>query len=243
MDPNREHLSALETLRKAKNILILVAVAAPVLHLAAWVAVQFFGVLDARPRGAASTVTASAPADPSAAAPATETVADAAARVDRWDRTIRGTLPLAEFAGRCAMVLLTITLLLAVLVCLSGRLAGVSSLISALYVAVFVGVLFIPWERIAPAETNAFCVFTTVDKLKQRYDARSALRAAPVAADEAATSGVLASFDRSVALDGLRFAALPLMSVVLLLSSGARYGRGIAAARKPAAGEGGVKII
>jgi len=245
MEPARDYLLALETLRKSKNILMLVAILAPTLHLAAWIAVQFWGVLDVR-AGRMPAASAQAHAGVTEATvpsgSGTQTPSDAAARVDRWDAALRGGLPLAEFIGRSAMVLLIATLTLAVLVCLVGRLSGVSDLISALYVAIFVGVLFIPWERIAPSETNAFCVFTTVEKLKQRYDAHAST-ASGTPGPFASRIG-LSSSDGGVALDGLRFGAFPLLSMLLLGVSGSRFGRAVRSARQSAtAGGGAIKIV
>lgn len=208
--PSSEHLDALKTLRRARVFFLLVAVLAPAVHVGAWAAVQLGDVL----LPAAASQPVRAPDEP-------PPVASAPADVSCWQDCLGMAMPLAEFVGRLMIVLLIITLVLTVLVHLSGRLPGVRPAISSLYLAIVVGLLFIPWDRLTPGAAGMQGAFTTLDDITRHYEHN--LRAAADASPS--LFGVTLPISRrgyDLLLDGFRFALLPLLSIILLLMAAVR---------------------
>lgn len=229
MDPSqlsssasREHLKALDTLGRARTFFIALALFAVASHAAVWAAVYFFDVLHA----------------PAASAPAEAAAAD----VDLRASAMAPLMTFAEFLGRCAILLLCITMLMAVLVSVSGRLAGISDLIVGFYLSIIVGALFVPWDRLTPREAGVAGVFTTLEKIRQ-HDA--VIRGIPLDAHKTFFSKDVGikRHDYDIALDAARFAGLPLVAAILLLGVGRRFTRAHRVAARTTAHEIPMKVV
>jgi hypothetical protein len=220
----REHLMALDTIRFAKNFLVFIACMMPLAHVGAWSLMEFFWVTDA--------------SDAVATAPAHDVQMTASS--DQYDNAIRAALPLTEFMGRCAIMLLAVTMLLGVLVCVSGRMGGVSYFIKALYLTVIVGAMFIPWERVTPEHTHIYGVFTTMDVLKAHHE--FTIDTDPAA--KASLWGVeMPAQTHSMIVNGSRFGLMPLIAVLVLMVAGFQSGRGLSAARRTGGGDIPMKVV
>jgi len=66
---------------------------------------------------------------------------------------IAATMPLAQFAGLAASVLLIMTYLIGVNVCLGGRMGGVCYATSALFWSIVLVALLFPWRHLVPGMT------------------------------------------------------------------------------------------
>ncbi|MEE8170470.1 MAG: hypothetical protein V3T70_07980 [Phycisphaerae bacterium] len=224
LGPSTEHFKALDTIRRARNVLILVTVLAPLTHLGAWVAVQFCDVLRPTEPGVAAVVTTQEAGD------VIQSEELSAASKWNWHAALGAGLLAAEFVGRCGVFLLFGTMVLGVLVTLTGRLSGTGDMIAAMYLAILVGAVFVPWERMAPESIQVYGVFTTLEKLEQHDDVVKSLTATPAAFAEEGAMGV-SEYQWNVGLDALRFGAGPLLASILLLMCSGRFGRGYRAAR------------
>lgn len=222
---SREHLKALDTLGTARTFFIMLALLALMVHVGAWVWVQFFNAL--------AVPSASAPAD------ADSSFASVLANHEAWIST---ALPLAEFVGRCSVILLCVTMLLAVLVNVSGRMGGVSDFITAFYLAIVVGAFFVPWDRLTPRDAGLPGVFTTLEQIKHH---ESALRG--VAAESMARVRghdlPIKSHDWELGFDAARFAGLPFIVALLLMTTGRRFTRGYRMASRSGSHDIPMKVV
>src|SRR5690606_12951300 len=125
---------------------------------------------------------------------------------DQFANMIEGLLPITEFIGRCAILLLIGTMLLGVLVCVSGKLGGIHHFVRAFYYAIIVGAMFVPWERVTRGEAPVFGVFTTMDTLRDHYDATRGIN------EDQTTNLFGREFSKRTELefiDGMRFGMMP----------------------------------
>ncbi|MCK6486049.1 MAG: hypothetical protein HUU22_04270 [Phycisphaerae bacterium] len=234
---SREHLKTLDTIRKAKNLFLFLTVLAPLMHVGAWAAVQFGGVLE-------SDVTVAQMERDSGREEGSDLEKRQAAM--QWENAMLAGMSLAEFAGRIGITMLLTATLLAVLVNLAGRLGGASDFVASFFVAVVVAMLFVPWERMSAAppnvSPNVFGVFTTLEKLKQHFEAN--MHASPDAPGPLVGMNVGLSQQKAVLLvDALRFAVMPAIAILLALISGVRFGRGYREARRQAGGDIPMKVV
>lgn len=234
---SREHLKTLDTIRKAKNFFLFLTVLAPLVHIGAWSAVQFGNVLESDVR--ISQMEREAGREQGA-----ELETRQAAM--QWENGMLAGMSLAEFAGRIGISMLLMATLLAVLVNLAGRLGGASDFVASFFVAVVVALLFIPWERMSAApptvSPNVFGVFTTVEKLKQHFEANTHASAETPGRLLGLNVG-LSQQQAAQLVDGLRFAVMPAIAILLALISGARFGRGYRQARRQAGGDIPMKVV
>ena len=251
----RESVRALQAIRGWRSLFVFLAVLAPLTHLGAWAFVRFVDTgrsvslqTTSRHRG----LVTSRPADEGAVSLTAKELlkqSSAAPQSSGWEDFVRRALPvtmtLMEFIGRCAVVLLAITLLLGALVVLHGGMPGVADVIRGFFVTVIVGFLVIPWERMSQHEEDAVMpgVFTTYDKLVDSSPGKSASPADELDDESSAvkvgnvTLGQKSQVD--AVMDGIRFAALPLIAIIMLLTAGSRFGRAFRlATARPAAGGG-----
>jgi len=80
-------------------------------------------------------------------------VADPLAEGILGEEYIAAAMPLAQFAGLAASVLLIMTYVIGVNVCLGGRMGGVCYATSALFWSIVLVALLFPWRRLVPGMT------------------------------------------------------------------------------------------
>jgi hypothetical protein len=244
MDPaaqaaaGREHVRAIQTIRWWRSLFVLLAIVAPLVHAFSWGAVRWWGVLDS------DVITANME---TAAGKEVGSTLELRSTAAQWETWLRAILPLSEFIGRLAVILLAITLLLSALVILTGGLPGVSSMIRAFFVTIIVCAMFIPWERLSEKDAYVPGVFTTLDKLKQsRVTAMQKSEDTAGAATQPVTvlgRNLGPSSEWNVALDTARFAALPFFAVLFLMIAGGGSGRAFRLATERAGGGIPMKVV
>jgi len=232
----REHIKALDTIRAWKTFFVVLAILALATHVGGWALVQLGDGLSGG--GETETTQVNGNQEPSRG-----TSVEQAERYEAW---LERVLPLAEFIGRSTVPLLGVAMLLAVLVSLSGRLGGASDFIAALFVTIFLGALFLPWERLselfAERDTLSFATFTSLERLRSHYEANEDL------SFEGTDAGLLGKLGMSphraaVTEDAFRFAGLPFLAILLLFYIGSRFKRGYRMARSRNAGEIPMKVV
>ena len=168
----QDYSTALRSIRAARGVFLLILVLSLLVHVAAYSAAWWGQVLSpvsevqevpgtpgtepgAGVPSDAETITAAAPHPETAVggASAAETEADSAAGGEStgsggmWSYSLRLVLPLTEFLGQVSCGLLTLSFLIAVLVCLSGGLGGVRGSVSAFFWMLVLLALLFPWGR------------------------------------------------------------------------------------------------
>jgi hypothetical protein len=137
-----EYSEAMRSVRAAKNIFWWLIILAVVVQIAIFVLMAFGGVLDALPEARLT-------ATQSARGPATSPSPEAQDNACRWRTTFTIVLAVTEFMAMAMGILLALSLLLAVNVALTGRLGGLSLLISAFFWSLVLLLLaLIPWGHV-----------------------------------------------------------------------------------------------
>ncbi|MCK6455341.1 MAG: hypothetical protein L6Q92_02245 [Phycisphaerae bacterium] len=205
MDPgssteiSRDSVAALGTIRTWKTFFVSIAALCVGVHAATWVAVRHFGVLDARTSPSASPVT-----DTSVVGPLPTPTADRE-RADIVFRAIQTALPLTEFVGRIAVLLLAVTMLTAVLTGLTGRLP-VHGFIRGFFESIAAFAFCLPWERLTVHGARLTGVFFDSSIFDE------AIEVAPVSG-----SGQALLF--------VRYVAYPLFLIILLVLASLHFRR------------------
>jgi len=130
-----EYLDAMKSVRIAKNLFLLLTILAVLVVLAGFVVLSFTDKLDACHRPA----TAMAPADAAVAAEAAAV----------WDKAFGLAMDLGKFLAPVAAALMVFTLFLGVMVALAGRLGGAGHLVGALFWALILVAVLVPWQRLS----------------------------------------------------------------------------------------------
>jgi len=128
-----EYCDAFRSVRAAKNLFWWLIAAAIVAQLAAFVLVNFVGVIDPLHQGGASQ-------------PATAPLS-----AERWQEALTWVLPATKFLALVCGMLLSLTLLVAVNLSLLGRLGGVAGLVSAFFWSLILLALVTPWQQVMNA--------------------------------------------------------------------------------------------
>lgn len=187
-DVSRDYLAALGDVRAWKTFFLMLVLLAVLTHVGAFVAVRHFGVLSGK--FAAEEVPATQP--------------ESARAIE----ALSVALPMMEFVGRVAALLLAVAMLVAAFVALCGRLPA-SGFIRGFFWSIIVFALLLPWERLTPRAARLPGVFTDVAALE------SAMPDATAAATGFAAQAPLY----------LRFAAYPFAAVLLLLYANGSFRR------------------
>ena len=124
----------------------------------------------------------------------------------QWEVRIEGTLGVAGLIGRAAIVLLMSLYVLSLLVSLSARLGGAAGMAKACVWSLLAMALLVPWDRVTP----------------QEY---SNLPSAFFSLDDVTRAAVTTGWDLS---DTIRFAAFPLVILMLLMAGQWAYRSGYA---------------
>jgi len=132
---SREHVAALDVLRYAKNAFVWVAFLAILAHIVSWFVFFQTDWLKAAEPGYRF----------SAEAPPTADGAHVAAL--RWENRIRSALMLSGFAGRVAVLVIAMILVVALLVALSAGVRGAASLARACVWSLVALAMLVPWVR------------------------------------------------------------------------------------------------
>jgi len=121
-----------------------------------------------------------------------------------WEVRIEGTLGVAGLVGRAAIVLLMGLYVLSLLVSLSARLGGAAGMAKACVWSLLAMALLVPWDRVTPQEySNLPSAFFSLDDVTRA----------------AVTTGWNAP-------DTIRFAAFPLVILLLLMAGQWAYRSG-----------------
>jgi len=127
-----EYVDAMKSVRLAKNIFLLLMILAVLVVLAGFVVLSFTDKLDA----CHGPATAMAPADAAVAAEAAAV----------WDKAFGLAMDLGKFLAPVAAALMVFTLFLGVMVALVGRLGGAGHLVGALFWALILVAVLVPWQ-------------------------------------------------------------------------------------------------
>lgn len=196
--------SALRTIRAARVVFLLVLVFSLLIHIGAYAAVRWGGILGPRDQTRiqldtpGAEITASALPD-----------ADKAERSSGWHRTFEILLPLGEFLGFVCCALLALCFLLTANVCLSAGLGGVRGCISAFFWTLVLLALLFPWGRWLDQRVGGVQVpgvYSTLEEFRR----------------------IPATFPdtTSQVLHYVRFLVYPLLALYILLMGNSRFARG-----------------
>ncbi len=152
----RDYLSALGSIRKWKTFFLILTVACLAAHMAAWGAVRF-GMIEPARTNLLSDETRPAATTQKAAL-------DKKQSEQAWN-LIRVGLPTTEFVGRMAGLLLCVSMLVAVLIGLAGRLPA-AGYVRGFYWSLIVMAMLLPWERLAPMAARVPGVFVDATSLE-----------------------------------------------------------------------------
>jgi hypothetical protein len=207
-----EYSQALRSIRRAKNWFFLLIGLAIVVQIAAFVGVQFFGLLDGSqavtgsPAAAQEAVPASMPAPPATGRQLMMTS-------QNWYSLLSGLLPGAQVLALVMVVLLVLTLLLAAMVSLVGRLGGVDGMIGAFFWSLILLVVLIPWQDFLQMRLASGALFN----LDELIAAAKGIKKAWGAEDVGMSRYILYY---------ARFLGYPLVALVIWLSKQGRFGYG-----------------
>jgi hypothetical protein len=144
-----EYGEAFCSTRQARNIFSWLILAMIVLQLAAFVLVNFVGVLDVLHKPAATAATS--------AVAVTQPTGSDAAKV--WESLMRWSLPASKFLAFAFAAALALSLLLGLQLSLLGRLGGAASLVSAFFWSLVLLAALTPWEKIFPSSRICGALF------------------------------------------------------------------------------------
>jgi hypothetical protein len=211
-----EYRQALASVRCARNVFWWLILAAIVVQLVGFVLVRFAGVVDGSEAMREARATAAGPAAQPAPAPVpapttapAEPAAAADASADAWAALLGWVLPLGKFVALASGVLLVLTVMFAVKLVLLGQTGGVGGLMSAFFWSLLLLVFLIPWQQALP---ESALLAGALHNLGDLVDATAA------AGGEAGLLARIAYYSR--------FAAYPLIVVLLWLVVGLKFARG-----------------
>jgi len=141
----QDYSAALRTLHAARGVFLLILILSLVLHVGAYAAVRWGDVLAQSPE--CQKQMACSPDSPVAEVTPDAELVEAAQTFSYWYYLMRLALPLLEFLGQISCGVLTLSFLLAALVCLSGGLGGVRGSVSAFFWMLVLLALLFPWGR------------------------------------------------------------------------------------------------
>lgn len=133
---------------------------------------------------------------------------DNATRINQWETRLDSTLGVAGLVGRAAIVLLLGLYILSLLVGLSARLGGAAGMAKACVWSLLALALLVPWDRLSSEPVVS-----------------GNLPSAFYSLDDVTRVAVTTGFNLS---DTIRFAAFPLVILVLLISAQVTYRAGYA---------------
>jgi predicted membrane-bound spermidine synthase len=191
-----EYCDAFRSVRAAKNLFWWLIAAAIVVQLAAFVLVNFVGVID--------------PLYGSAGASRTAQAADAARR---WDDLLHWALPATKFLALVSGMLLSLVLLVAVKLSLVGRLGGVAGLISAFFWSLLLLAIVTPWQQVMDGAVTCGALYNLGELTKAAGKVKSDWGAKGVSV-----------FDQ--VLFHARFVAFPLVALLVWLTVHRKFARG-----------------
>jgi hypothetical protein len=191
-----EYYEAFRSVRAAKNLFWWLIAAAVVLQLAAFMLVNFVGVIDPlhQPPGASQPAQAADPAQ-------------------RWQDVFGWALPATKFLAFASGMLLSLTLLLAVKLSLLGRLGGVAGLISAFFWSLVLLAIITPWQQVMQGAVACGALYNFDELVRAVGKVRCPWGAKNV------------SFVTQV-LFYARFIAYPVVAVLVWLMVQAKFARG-----------------
>ncbi len=143
-----EYRQALRSVRAAKNVFVLLILAALLVQLAGFCLVRF-GVVPL-PSGCEATTTAPAAWTASASAPASQPAARSAAACAAADMLVLGmhwALPATKFLAMVLAILLAITLLVSVQLAILGRTGGAAAVTSGFFWSLLLLMVLVPWQQ------------------------------------------------------------------------------------------------
>ncbi|MFH0980631.1 MAG: hypothetical protein V2A79_03720 [Planctomycetota bacterium] len=138
----QDYSAALRTIRAARGVFLLILILSLLVHVGAYSAARWGNVLKPLEEIQRQLATPT-----SRAAVHVQPDAETAETFSSWYYLTQLVLPLAEFLGQVSCGLLTLSLLFAALVCLSGRMGGVRGSIAAFFWLLVLLALLFPWGR------------------------------------------------------------------------------------------------
>lgn len=204
MEQLQDYSAALQTIRAARGVFLLILILSLLLHAAGYSAARWGEVLRPLPEIQKQLAT------PTDAPGATVTPdAETAEHFSTWYYFIQLGLPTAEFLGQVSCGLLTLSFLFAALVCLSGGLGGVRGAISAFFWMLVLLALLFPWGRWLGSTAGA-------EQIPGVYYTFGELEQLP------------AEFGNwlDAALHYVRYLGYPLLALLIALASDRRFSRG-----------------
>jgi hypothetical protein len=206
VDMLRDFESALRTIRSARGVFFLLLVLSLLVHIAAFAAVRWGHVLEAKQ--ALETQIASADPPPaSESSEETEDVGDPAFIAG----VIQFALPFTEFVGQVSCALLAVCFLVSTQVCLAGGLGGVRGSLSAFFWMLVLLALLFPWSRWMSGMQvpGVYLVYAELEQFPQSFSAR--------------LPEVLAY---------VRFLGYPILALLIVFVANGRYARGYRLVRR-----------
>ena len=145
-----EYVTAMKSVRCAKNVFFLLLVLAILTQLAAFAVINFTDKLDAAYRpadrpGAPAAAPATSPARTRAAADAD--APDAIQAAVMYKHSLGAAMKVARFVAPVAAALATVCLFIGLIVTLIGRLDGAAGLSGALFWSLLLIALLVPWQQ------------------------------------------------------------------------------------------------
>jgi len=201
-----EYSEAFGSVRAAKNLFWLVVGLAILYQLAAFVAVDFFGLIDPSPTGVEMT-----------AAPVGEPAATQASRQDAaewWTTVLRWTLPATKFIALVAALLLSFSILLGLKLSLIGRLGGVPGFVSSFFWSLVLFAILVPWRQILQSSLASGALFNLGELIEAMETVKTSWGAEPPS-----------RFQQAVYYT--RFGAYPIAALLVWLVVQAKFGRGL----------------
>lgn len=195
-DLSRDYLAALYSIRKWKNFFLMLACLCLLVHAGAFMASKAYK-FERRTTGADEAF--------SPPVSATQPAADGISRGEQIRNIATTALPLTEFIGRAAAMLLSLAFMMAVPVALVGRFP-VSGFVRAFFWSIVVFAVFLPWDRLTPEGARVPGVFIDV----------AALETPPASAGIPAVEPIVAY---------ARFLGYPLAAMILLMYANSRFHR------------------
>ena len=138
-------IAAFRSLKAGKTFFMTIVLLMLLVQLAAFIAADFFGVLD-KPTPAAINAAAT---QPTTTQPGEADADDDVARAACWECLYAWTLPAAKFLALVAGLLAVLTFMFAVKLSIVGRLGGIAGFMSAFFWSLILLAVVTPWQQIS----------------------------------------------------------------------------------------------
>jgi len=192
-----DYVEAFASVKAAKNVFWWLIAVAIIVQLAAFVLVDFAGVLDGKYATPTATAPATAPAD----------------SAQWWFSGLCWILPMSKFIGLVSALLLALTLMFAVKLSLLGRLGGAAGLTSAFFWSLILLAVVTPWQQMFRFSLACGALYNLSELIDYAKDVKSSWGAESIT-------------KLSWILYYARFLLYPLIALILWLVVGIKFACG-----------------